>query len=324
MKTKIAKFTVFAGLAVALAAGLQVTVTLVARQDEPLKADEIIGLLHDQVPSTRVAELVKQFGVDFALTPRIESDLRKAGATPALIDVIKGAGPANTAPAADAPAMLKIISKPGEAQVYVNDVPKGMTSPEGELRLPVPSGKYKLRVSLPGFESWENPVSVDAGETQAIYVTLVQKPQGSTPSQPGGSPNPPTTLQMLPVTAVTGSDLRFFESPYEGTPVAQRQYTARFPVQTTRYVNWEIHLSYAKATQDYTFPLDAVWYGPTGAQVAHHAINGMIKKDWTGSRHASGWGCKAPPCKMFSPGTYRVVISSQGTQLIQGTFEIAP
>jgi PEGA domain len=298
---------------------------LIARKDEPLKPNEILDLLHHDVPSPRVAELVKQMGVAFTLTPKIEDDLRKAGATQEVIEAIKAAQAPTPSEAPTPTGMLRIISKPGEAQVYVDNVPKGMTSPEGELRLPLPAGKCQLRVSLPGYESWENPVTLESGETQAVYVTLLPKTLAPQPARQGNNPpTSPTTAPApghLPVPGVKVGEILFFESGYDGVPYGKRQYTTRFPVQTTHYVNWEVHLSYPRATQQYNFALEAFWYGPNGNQVWHDVENAVVKEGWSASTHAEGWGCKAPPCNEFIPGTYRLVITYQSRELQSATFE---
>ncbi len=97
----------------------------------------------------------------------LENQFREAGATDELIEALKKASqPEETTPPAPATGMLKIQSQPGEAQVYVNDEPKGMTSPEGELRLSgLAPGTYRLRVALAGYKTWENSITVTAGET---------------------------------------------------------------------------------------------------------------------------------------------------------------
>ncbi len=329
---------------IVLVAALWVWTPTAAGKDQPLKADEIIGLLNDDVPSSRVAQLVKQLGVSFKLTSRIESDLRKAGATSEVIDAIKAAAPAavpsgsapptGAAPSTGATGMLKIISKPGEAEVYVDDIPRGTTSPEGELRLPEPGGKYKVRVSLSGYETWENPVTLDPGETQAIYVTLTPRAQASQPPPSGAmagarpalgeGANPNAQLDILPVPGAAVRELRFYTSGHEGLPLNQRQYSTQFSIQTTQYVNWELHLVYPKATQDYTFLLDAFWYAPNGEQAYHQSARVSVQAGWNGSRHAIGWGCTNPPCKQFVPGNYRVVVTYQGRELRQGMITMVP
>jgi WD40 repeat protein len=53
-----------------------------------LKEPEIEDALRKGLPPTRMAELVKQYGVDFALTPRLEQRLRSAGADADLLAAI--------------------------------------------------------------------------------------------------------------------------------------------------------------------------------------------------------------------------------------------
>ncbi len=57
---------------------------------------------------------------------------------------------------------LTINSDPGDAQVYVNDQPRGMTSEDGELALPLPPGSYRVRLSLPGYKDFEQQVGISS------------------------------------------------------------------------------------------------------------------------------------------------------------------
>ncbi len=100
--------------------------------------------------------------ISFTLFDELEKRFREAGATPELIAAMRSASkpqepeqqPART-------GILKIQSQPGEAQVYLNDEPKGMTSAGGDFRLSgLTAGTYRLRVSLPGYKSWENSIRV--------------------------------------------------------------------------------------------------------------------------------------------------------------------
>jgi hypothetical protein len=106
------------------------------------------------------------------MSDELESSFREAGATDELIAALKKASQPSE-PAKPVTGTLKIQSQPGEAQVYVDDEPKGMTSPAGELRLPeLAAGTYRLRVSLEGYKSWENSITIAAGETATAFVTL--------------------------------------------------------------------------------------------------------------------------------------------------------
>jgi hypothetical protein len=56
-----------------------------------LGKDEILSLLQGDVPSERVAELVKQRGIRFAPTPGDLKDIRSAGGSDDLIDAVSQA-----------------------------------------------------------------------------------------------------------------------------------------------------------------------------------------------------------------------------------------
>lgn len=147
---------------------------MVAQKGKPLAAKDVMELLKGSVPSSEIARVVAENGISFRMSDELESQFRDAGATDELIDALKKASkPAETPPPAPATGTLKIQSQPGEAQVYINDEPKGMTSPAGDLRLSgLAPGTYRLRVTLTGYKTWENSVTVTAGETVTPFVTL--------------------------------------------------------------------------------------------------------------------------------------------------------
>src|SRR5208282_72148 len=131
---------------------------MVAQKGKPLAAKDVMELLKGSVPSSEIARVVTENGISFRMSDELESQFRDAGATDELIDALKKASkPAETPPPAPATGTLKIQSQPGEAQVYINDEPKGMTSPAGDLRLSgLAPGTYRLRVTLTGYKTWEN------------------------------------------------------------------------------------------------------------------------------------------------------------------------
>ena len=59
----------------------------------PYTFEQIEGGLHHGLTNARLIALVKQNGVDFALTPELERRLRKAGANDTLLAAIAGAEP---------------------------------------------------------------------------------------------------------------------------------------------------------------------------------------------------------------------------------------
>ena len=154
---------------------------MAAQKGKPLAVKDVMELLKGSVPSSEIARVVEQNGISFHMFDELESQFRKAGATDELIDALnKASKPPETPPTAPATGMLKVQSQPGEAQVYVNDEPKGMTASSGELRLSgLAPGSYRLRVTLEGYKTWENSVSVTAGETVEAFVTLEKQTTGA-------------------------------------------------------------------------------------------------------------------------------------------------
>jgi hypothetical protein len=155
-------------------AGIAAAGPMAAEKGKPLAVKDVMELLKGSVPSSEIAQVVAEHGISFRMSDELEGQFREAGATDELIDALKKASkPVETPPPAPATGTLKIQSQPGEAQVYVNDEPKGMTSPEGDLRQSglVP-GTYRLRVALAGYKTWENSVTVTAGETTTAFAPL--------------------------------------------------------------------------------------------------------------------------------------------------------
>jgi hypothetical protein len=100
-----------------------------------------------------VAVLARQRGFDFGITPEVESELRRAGATDALLATLRELAPITSKPPAahpEKPAQIDIRTSPA-AQVYLDDTFKGQASPEGHLVIDDPKpGDHALRVSLGG------------------------------------------------------------------------------------------------------------------------------------------------------------------------------
>jgi PEGA domain len=149
-----------------------------AEKGKPLAVKDVMELLQGGVPSSRIAQIVAEEGITFSMFDELEKRFRDTGATQELIDALKKASKPQQPdqPQPGRSGILKVQSKPGEAQVYLNDEPKGMTSTSGELRMPgLAGGTYRLRVSLAGYQSWENNIRITPGETESVFVTLVQK-----------------------------------------------------------------------------------------------------------------------------------------------------
>jgi len=297
-----------------------------AQQSKPLNEKEVVELLEGGVPSGRVTELVNERGIAFEFTAASEQRIRNAGGADELVTALRRASQHHAQSEQPRNGGLRIQSTPGETQVYLNDEPKGMTSREGEIRLPdLKPGTYNVRVSLLGYQSWENSVTVETGEVQTLYVTLVKEPGDNpvkgnpAPVQPV-TPNPSVTAG-IPVPGIKVSALQFFEGPHETTlEKSQRVYRFSFDAASTRSVYWVLDLTYPNPSQRIDFKLDANWYKADGSEMTHQTMNGYVKPEWKNSWHTLGFGWV--DAGHWTRGTYRVDLFCQGTRVASGTFQI--
>ncbi|MDP9267519.1 MAG: PEGA domain-containing protein, partial [Acidobacteriota bacterium] len=71
-------------------------------------------------------------------------------------------------------AALRVVTQPHGAQLYLDDVPKGVTSEsEGRLVLEdVAAGSHRVRLTAAGFKEWNKTVNVTPGDTLAVEAAL--------------------------------------------------------------------------------------------------------------------------------------------------------
>lgn len=315
-------------LSAAFLAFLMVAVvrTSAAQEAKPLNQQEVLELLGGGVPSARVSEIVEDRGIDFDFTPEIEQKVRDAGGADDVVAALRRASQRRAESERPRAAGLVIKTTPGETEIYLNDELKGMTSPEGEIRLPdLKPGTYNLRVSLPGYQSFEKPVTVADGEEQTVDVTLVQK---SPPLAPKNNPVPaqepppvatPTT--GIPIPGIKISAVQFFEGPHDVTlEKSQRVYRYSFDRFTTRSIYWELDLSFPAPGRRIDFQVDASWYRSDGSQMMQQTIPAYVLPTWGSSWHTLGYGFVEPG--HWTPGTYRVDLYFKSMRIASGTFQI--
>ena len=187
---------------------------------KPITKDEVISLLKGGVPSPRLAELVRERSISFAVTRQTETQLREAGATDELLGALRQAAPRAATPSRppagppSAPAstiqttapVLIIEAKPGGAQVYIDDELVGTTSPQGRLKLPqLNPGEHRVRLALLGHQDYEDKIDLRSGETTRLLAKLeptkATPPRGSEGGKtaqgaPGGETTPSTIEQI--------------------------------------------------------------------------------------------------------------------------------
>jgi hypothetical protein len=171
-----------------------------------LSKQDIIDLLTGDVTSERVAEIAKEKGISFDMTAATEKGIRAAGGSDDLISVLRGLAPPapvppsrppRTSPAAGPPPVLVIQSNPGGGRVYVDDEPVGSTTREGSLKLARFSpGSHQVRISLSGYRDYEKSVTLTAGQTTIVAVTL--QPTAARPAA-----NPPQLSPAVETPAVS-------------------------------------------------------------------------------------------------------------------------
>jgi hypothetical protein len=65
--------------------------------------------------------------------------------------------------------LMFVDSQPESSKVFINDVDKGQT----DVRLVVPSGKYKIRLEREGYRQWSNEVDIDGGDIARIVYPFL-------------------------------------------------------------------------------------------------------------------------------------------------------
>jgi len=316
--------------AVSIAACLALLILTVAQapaaqKGKALNEQEILELLEGGVPSSRVSEIVDDRGIDFEFTTPIEHKVRDAGGADDVVAALKRASQRRADSEQPPTGGLVVKSTPGESEIYLNDEPKGMTSPEGEIRLPdLKPGPYNLRVSLPGYQSYEKAMTITAGDEQTVYVTLVQKSAVATTKDsalPTQQSTPATPASGIPVPGVRTPTVQFYEGPHDLTlDKSQRVYRYSFDRFTTRSVYWELDLNYPPPGRRIDFQVDAFWYKPDGTEMARQSISAYVQAQWGSSWHTLGYGWAEPG--HWIPGSYRVDFYFRNLRIASGTFQI--
>jgi hypothetical protein len=115
--------------------------------------------------------------------------------------------------------------------------------------------------------------------------------------------------------------LKFFESSYTAPPAENRQYQARFPKSSTRYVFFNVaatNLLYRNRT--HKPPVIGRFYKPDGSFMGEGKVDVDIPADWESTDLWSGWGWDDPG--NWTVGNYRVEILFGNSKVGEGYFSI--
>lgn len=235
------------GMIVFVLTSLLIVPAFAQTSKKPMTKAEILDLLENEVPSTRVDELVRAYGITFEVTPEVTSELREAGAREDLIKTLREISskpePAAPVPKSEAapvqpsaapppaPPILLIETTPPGAEVYVDEERAGKTSPEGKLKIStLGPGEHRVRVSAPGYDDLSRNVEMRAGQTNTVAVALAPQkpvvtetpanPQAAGRAQGGGAGLPPGGNPMDAYKAI----LSGMNGGDEGDPNTKRFY----------------------------------------------------------------------------------------------------
>lgn len=113
--------------------------------------------------------------------------------------------------------------------------------------------------------------------------------------------------------------VRFFESA-GGIPDPKNRVAAtRFDALTTRFINLELELEYAKAAKRTPIRVECHFEGPAGA-ARDLVLSGNVEAGWTGSYHAGGTG--SPERGRWAEGVYKVGCREAGQLVVATEIEV--
>ncbi|MBP7341892.1 MAG: caspase domain-containing protein [Smithellaceae bacterium] len=114
--------------------------------------------------------------------------------------------------------------------------------------------------------------------------------------------------------------VKLFESPYTAPPKEQRSYRTSFSRTNTRYVVWELNLSFPAQGQRKDFAVEHIWFNPHGTEIFRSVFNGYVLGDWTWSYHNTGYGWREVSNTTWIAGRYRVDLYVDGVKIASEFF----
>jgi hypothetical protein len=126
---------------------------------------------------------------------------------------------------------------------------------------------------------------------------------------------------FVPTLNARVTSVKFFEAGGQAPRIADRTYRSYYPVSTTRYIYWEMHLAFPPAYQRQNFAVEAIWYAPDGSVFAHQSgASFYVDQGWTTSDHDWGRGWDQPG--QWPQGSYYVELLVNGTRVGYDRFTI--
>lgn len=254
----------------------------------------------------------------FKTAGEMRDELRKALSAPeqTVADPAHGPGPfADGTP--DAPPNLpptEVLFRPEESEILTK-VRAGLEPAEKEnANKPKRTGYY---LTFAAGAILAVPAIVAA--VFAIVIAFQIYPSGDANNAPQIANRTLPPAYDIPEIKATVGNLKLFESGKIVTPLNQRKYGTVFDRSSTRYISYEISLSYPAPGSRKFFILEDVWY--KGDSILNRfTMERYVDDTWTSSTHTSGYGKDS--YGTLDAGRYRLEIRHNAKVIASKNFEI--
>lgn len=157
--------------------------------------------------------------------------------------------------------------------------------------------------------------------TSSSYTFIINKNRTLVANfEPDDTPIDPTS--NFDEINATIESLNFFEGGRHGVPYGEREYNSYFEQHSTRFIYYELGLSYDTPGKRINFILEVVYSNRNGSVIERFNQEHYVDSNWTSSYHCSGWGWPNPG--FWPEGQYTVEIynSVNGKFITSGIFAV--
>lgn len=139
---------------------------VLSEERKPLSLADIENLIKNDVSNKRIAIIIAKYGIDFAVTERNISKLRRLGADKVIIAAIRQA----YAEGEIKKGSLYVDSTPSGSEVFVDGLYRGNTPLHIDHLLP---GKINLKVGrLEGYKDYESEIAIQSNKMVTVKIPL--------------------------------------------------------------------------------------------------------------------------------------------------------
>ncbi len=266
----------------------------------PYSRESIVGLLKGEVSPKRVAVLARQRGIDFQITSEVESELRRAGATAALLATLRQLAPKPPAPQIEIPRRTVSAPPPGTVRENPKEGLKYVWVPPGTFMMGCSPGDSECQdVEKPahqvtitkGFWLGQTEVTVGAYKGFAAATGRQMPPEPSLEARAFGERalNAGWGNEAMPIVNVTWDDAQAYcvwaggRLPTE----AEWEYAARAGSTAARYGPLDEIAWYADNSGRQRLDSESIWNEDNYVKRLKENGNGMHE---VGQKRANGFG----------------------------------